>query len=220
MNAFTRRGVSLCMGFVVAMGLFWMMNGLISRGDAGIGQIEKRPMARFIRADELENKVRERDRQKPEPPREPQPIPRLEAMPVPQQPATRAPTFDLPTPDFRMNLALAGVPVAAPPPPAGPMGPQGLATYTRSLTPVHQVPPRYPRGARMRGISGWVRLEMVVREDGSVRDVRVVEAEPERGIFDQEAIRALTRWRFHPQMQEGRAIPALATITIQFQLEG
>ncbi len=208
------------MGFVAAVGLFWMMNGLISRGEVGIGQIEKRLMPQFIRADDPENQVRERERLKPEPPQEPQPVPRLEATPVPRQPTTRMPAFDLPAPDFQMDLALTGVPIAAPPPPTGPPAPQGLATYTQPLTPVHQVPPRYPRRARMQGISGWVRLEMVVQKDGSVRDVRVVEAEPGRGIFDQEAVRALSRWRFHPQMQEGKAVPALATITIQFNLEG
>ncbi len=220
MNAHVRRGISLLGGFLAAIGLFLMMNGLISRGEVEVSVFQQRPMPQFIRAEEPENRVQERQRQKVDPPREPKPIPRLETMPVPRQSQTRVPTVDLPVPEFRPSLALSGMPVAAPPAPSGSQESQGLAAYTQSLTPVHQAPPRYPRRARLDGISGWVRLEFVVHEDGTVRDVRVVEAQPARGIFDQEAIRALSRWRFHPQMSEGRAVPALATITIQFNLEG
>lgn len=220
MNAHIRRGVSLLGGILAALGLFLLMNGLISREEAGISQFKQMPMPQFIRAEEPEEKVQERQRHEVDPPEEPEPLPPVETLPVPQQARARAPSLDLPTPEFRPSLALSGIPVAAPPTPSGPQESQGLAAYTQSLTPVHQTPPRYPRRARMEGVSGWVRLEFVVQEDGTVRDVRVVEAEPARGIFDQEAVRALSRWRFHPQMKDGRAVPALATITIQFNLEG
>ncbi len=114
---------------------------------------------------------------------------------------------------------MSDLPVAAAQVPQGPGAQEGPVRYTQSLTPVSQVPPRYPRRAHLDGISGWVRLEFIVDVDGSVKDVQVVEASPRRGIFDQEAVRALSRWRFRPQTRNGEVVPALATITISFRLE-
>jgi periplasmic protein TonB len=145
-------------------------------------------------------------------------------VPQPQKIKTDAPPMELPMPRFRPELALADLPLALPvpqhEPPAAPTEPAGPVAYTQSLTPISQIPPEYPRRARMQGISGWVRLEFIVNTDGTVSDVTVVEAEPRKGIFDQAAVRALGRWRFHPQMQDGKAVQAIATITIVFNLEG
>ncbi|WP_031387188.1 energy transducer TonB [Desulfonatronum thiodismutans] len=215
MNTPVRFGVSLVLGLLAAVGLFLLMNFLVSRGEAGIEAQRREPLPQFIRMDDQEQIVRRREREKPEPPEEIKPIPRLEAVATPKQPTPQPPAFDLPRFDFPTDLALAGLPLAAPPP-----APTGPVAYTQSLTPISQVPPQYPVRARRQGISGWVRLEFVVNPDGSVRDVSVVEAEPREGIFDQEAVRALSRWRFHPQMQDGKAVPAIATITIVFNLEG
>lgn len=215
MNTPVRFTVSLACGLLAALGLFMLMNFLVSRGEMGVDAQRRHPLPQFIRMDDQEQIVRRREREKPKPPEELKPIPRLEAVTSPRQPATQAPSFDMPAFDFSTDLALAGLPVAAPPP-----APTGPVAYTQSLTPISQIPPEYPRRARMQGISGWVRLEFIVNPDGSVRDVTVVEAEPRRGIFDQEAVRALGRWRFHPQMQDGKAVPAIATITIVFNLEG
>jgi protein TonB len=55
--------------------------------------------------------------------------------------------------------------------------------------------PRYPARARRQRIEGWVAVRFRVQPDGSVADVSVVAAEPE-GIFDREAVGAVSRWRF------------------------
>ncbi|GAB6058511.1 energy transducer TonB [Desulfonatronum parangueonense] len=215
MNTSLRFGFSLVLGLLAALSLFLLMNALVSRGEAGIEAQRREPLPQFIRMEDPEQVVRRREREKPEPPEEIKPIPRLEAVAAPKQPALQPPALDLPSFDFPTDLALAGLPLAAPPP-----APTGPVAYTQPLTPISQVPPQYPVRARRQGISGWVRLEFIVNPDGSVRDVAVVEAEPREGIFDQEAVRALSRWRFHPQMQDGKAVPAIATITIVFNLEG
>lgn len=209
-----RYAFSLVFGLTAALGLFMLMNFLVSRGEMGVDAQRRQPLPQFIRMDDQEQIVRRREREKPKPPEELKPIPRLEVVTSPKQPAAQVPSFDMPAFDFATDLTLAGLPVAAPEAPSGPV------SYTQPLTPISQIPPEYPRRARMQGISGWVRLEFIVNTDGSVSDVTVVEAEPRRGIFDQEAVRALGRWRFHPQMQDGKAVPAIATITIVFKLEG
>lgn len=209
-----RYAFSLVFGLMAALGLYMLMNFLVSRGEMGVDAQRRQPLPQFIRMDDQEQIIRRREREKPKPPEELKPIPRLEAVTSPRQPATQTPSFDMPIFDFSTNLALAGLPVATLEAPTGPVA------YTQPLAPISQIPPEYPRRARMQGISGWVRLEFIVNPDGSVRDVTVVEAEPRRGIFDQEAVRVLGRWRFHPQMQDGKAVPAIATITIVFNLEG
>lgn len=62
---------------------------------------------------------------------------------------------------------------------------------------VSETAPVYPPLALRRNIEGWVEVEFVVQPDGSVRDVVVVSADP-RNVFDREAVRAVSRWRFEP----------------------
>jgi protein TonB len=63
--------------------------------------------------------------------------------------------------------------------------------------PVAQPLPGYPRMAQERGIEGRVIMSITIMPDGSVRDVRVIEAQP-RGVFETAAVRAVQRWRYRP----------------------
>jgi len=62
---------------------------------------------------------------------------------------------------------------------------------------VRVVQPTYPLDALRNNVAGKVDLEFRIGEDGHVRDVRVLSAEPV-GVFDQAAILALRQWRFEP----------------------
>ena len=63
--------------------------------------------------------------------------------------------------------------------------------------PMTRLTPDYPLGALTRGIEGSVLLEYTVDKSGRVVAPRVLEATPP-GVFDRAALRALSRWRFHP----------------------
>ncbi|WP_291323137.1 energy transducer TonB [Desulfonatronospira sp.] len=218
-KAAARHAISMTMGIGVAVGLFLLMQGLISQRDVSLYLDRSAPIPEFIRLDAPDEVIRERQRNEPEPLEEPEPVPPVEATSIPQEPKPPALSIDPLIPNIRPDLSMADLPVAATPMAQSPEAAQGPVRYTRSLTPVSQVPPRYPRRAQLAGISGWVRLEFIVDVDGSVKDVQVLEASPRRGVFDQEAVRALSRWRFHPQTREGEPVPALATITISFRLD-
>lgn len=82
---------------------------------------------------------------------------------------------------------------------------------------VVQVAPRYPVDALRRNIEGEVEVEFTVLPDGSVTDVRVLDANPP-GIFEHEARRAVLRWQFRPQMQDGRPMSIRARQAIEFRL--
>lgn len=69
---------------------------------------------------------------------------------------------------------------------------------------VSKTPPKYPPRAERRGIEGWVHLAFAIQPDGSVKEVKVMAAEPE-GVFEREAIAALGRWRFQAPGKQIRA---------------
>ena len=45
----------------------------------------------------------------------------------------------------------------------------------------------------------------------------VIEAEPE-GVFDNAAIRAVSRWRFKPRIENGKAVAVRAEQMVTFKL--
>lgn len=66
-----------------------------------------------------------------------------------------------------------------------------------SATPVSRSTPAFPQAAAAQGIrSGTVRARLDIDAAGYVTHVDVIHSDPPR-VFDQEAIRALQRWRFN-----------------------
>lgn len=74
-----------------------------------------------------------------------------------------------------------------------------------ALRLVQDAQPRYPARALDRRLDGRVELMFTVRPDGSIADLRIVDARP-AGVFDQAALQAARRWRFAP-------IPVATTTT-------
>ena len=55
--------------------------------------------------------------------------------------------------------------------------------------------------------------------DGHVKDVRIVESDPE-GLFDREVLRAMSKWRYAPQLVNGVAVERPGVTTrFNFKLE-
>jgi TonB family protein len=70
-------------------------------------------------------------------------------------------------------------------------------TGNAASTPYYKVKPKYPKAASIAGTEGWVLLEVDIKEDGSVENVRVVDGE-QRNLFGQEARRAVEQWKYRP----------------------
>ena len=62
-------------------------------------------------------------------------------------------------------------------------------------TPIRISQPIYPQNALALGIEGQVVVEFSLASDGSVRDLRVVSAQP-ANVFDQAAIKAMHGWKY------------------------
>lgn len=82
-----------------------------------------------------------------------------------------------------------------------------------NLTVVRTVSPKYPLTAYQNKLTGQVELAFTVAKDGSVKNIKVVNAQPS-GVFDQAAIRAIQQWTFEPVSHEVKAQQ-----TLQFKLD-
>ena len=83
---------------------------------------------------------------------------------------------------------------------------------------VRSVRPNYTSEAMRAKVQGVVRLEGVVRPDGSVTDVRVLRSlDPVFGL-DEEAVRAARQFRFTPGTRFGQPVSVLVSFEIEFTL--
>lgn len=88
----------------------------------------------------------------------------------------------------------------------------------RDVMPLVRVPPEYPPRALTRGIEGWVLVQFTITTIGTVKDARVVDANP-REIFDDAALKAISRWRYNPRVDGGVPVERVGVQTrIVFEL--
>lgn len=82
---------------------------------------------------------------------------------------------------------------------------------------LRNVPPRYPTTAVRANQEGWVEVAFTITPEGTVDDVKVVDAEP-RHVFDRAATEAVSRWKFQPATQDGNPVPSQDKRRIVFKL--
>ena len=83
-------------------------------------------------------------------------------------------------------------------------------------TLVREVRPSYTDAARRQAIEGDVVLEIVVRSDGSVGNVRVRRSLG--GGLEQKAIEAVRQWRFMPAKRQGVPVDVVVDVAVEFKL--
>jgi len=77
-----------------------------------------------------------------------------------------------------------------------------------------KVDPAYPLQLMRENVEGIVTLYAVIRSDGTVGDVRVLNGIDSR--LDQFASQAVSHWQFHPAMKNGAPVDVEATFRIPF----
>ncbi|MEZ5526621.1 MAG: TonB family protein [Gammaproteobacteria bacterium] len=85
------------------------------------------------------------------------------------------------------------------------IGGASISITDGEMLPLVNVTPQYPTRAASRGIEGWCQVAFTVTETGGVRDVVVVDAEPQ-GIFDSSSIRAAEKFKFQPKVVDGKGV--------------
>jgi TonB family protein len=79
--------------------------------------------------------------------------------------------------------------------------------------------PRYTKEAMQAKIGGTVVLELVVRADGTVGDVRVLRSLDQTYGLDEQAVRAVKEWRFAPGTRDGKPVPVIVEVEMTFTLK-
>jgi periplasmic protein TonB len=89
----------------------------------------------------------------------------------------------------------------------------------RDAMPFVRIEPEYPRRAIVQEIEGWVKVQFTVTGTGAVTDVVVIENSPSN-IFDDAAVRAVSRWRYNPKVEGTVAVERVGMQTVlRFDLE-
>ena len=205
-----RVAIAALVAVAVTFGLFLFMYGLISSGGENRGELDAIAGIHFGKVeipDEIATKSR-RKPPKPPPPKVPPPPPKMQVSKMDQQ-IQNLPQLDLPQLDVPL------------------VGGEGMfigsfqqvdRTAEGDIIPVVVIRPMYPREAAISGTEGWVKVEFTITEAGTVKDPRVIEANPPR-IFNREAIRAILKWKFKPRVIDGVAVERRATQVIDFTLD-
>jgi periplasmic protein TonB len=83
-------------------------------------------------------------------------------------------------------------------------------------TILREVKPDYTEEGRRRNVEGDVVLEIVVRRDGTVGDIKVL-----HGLgagLDQRAVEAVRQWRFSPARRQTVAVDVVVEVAVEFKL--
>ena len=202
--------IAAMMAIGVTFSLFLFMHKLISSGGGERAELDAISGIRFGPveiADEIITRSRRRP-PKPPPPKDPPPPPKMQISKMDRQ-AQNMPRMNMPD----LDLPLVG---------GEGMFIGNFQQVDRSaegdIVPVVVIRPMYPREAAISGTQGWVKVEFIITEVGTVKDPRVIDAKPPR-VFNREAIRAILKWKFKPRVVDGIAVERRATQVIDFTLD-
>jgi TonB family protein len=95
-------------------------------------------------------------------------------------------------------------------------GPYRPGSGIEPPTLLREVKPDYTEEARRRGVEGDVVMEIVVRRDGSVGDVRIVQ-----GLgagLDARAVTAVRQWHFTPARRLGTPVDVIVEVAMEFKI--
>ena len=184
----TRMGLALLAAVAVTFAVSLLMQGLISSGASvleGNGLDKLVDFVHIKQDEDLQTKVR-----KPSKPPAAAKEPAKPQMAKPSVDSTHARSMDMGSLDLAADLSID----------AGLGGGAGDGEYL----PIVKVAPQYPRRAAQKGIEGYVVVEFTVSKLGTVKDVRVIEANP-ANIFNRAAISAAKKFKYKPKITDGVA---------------
>jgi protein TonB len=113
-----------------------------------------------------------------------------------------------------IGLTHAGTP--ATPTAADPAKIWDLSALDRKPVVRQQARPTYPAALKEAGVTGTVKIELIVDPTGVVSSAKVIESSDAR--FDQAAVAAIERWQFEPALKAGQPVKARLVVPIVFAL--
>ena len=87
----------------------------------------------------------------------------------------------------------------------------------QSLTRLNKLDVQYPSRALQTGVEGWVEIGYTVGPDGSVSNVKALNANPTK-VFEASAIRAVSHLRYQPVVQGGKLVAVGTQVRIVYRV--
>jgi periplasmic protein TonB len=210
-NNFIRWGISLSIGIIITLGLFWFMQMMIASDENTLNEGETYKMIDFVQMQQqsLEPEIKKELPPEPEKPKTPPKISnQVEAQ---NDTALRDETplnIDMPNLGEGMRVANGSPKI---------LSPMKIAKMDSVLTPMMQIKPIYPSRAKRMGVEGYVQVQLQVDPSGAVTSIEILKSVPD-GVFDKSVKKALRRWKFRPKTVDGRAVAQKGVLTLNFSL--
>ncbi|WP_211355793.1 energy transducer TonB [Colwellia echini] len=201
----------LCAAAIFALMVFAGMQLMIANDGVFTKKDKNQANLNFVRVDSNKAEVTTKDRRMPEPPPPPESKPDVPSSSA-QISDNSSPSMAMSMPKIGMSMNTGSGPFLGTLQQGG-----GMAGFDTDVIPIVRVPAAYPQRARQAKLSGYVTMEVLIRPDGTVSDVKVVDAKPPR-LFDSAAINAMKRWKFRPKTVDGKPQSQRAQQTIEFSL--
>ncbi|HKI74224.1 MAG TPA: energy transducer TonB [Pseudomonadales bacterium] len=193
---------SAILGIIATIGLFYLMQALISGIKAPDSTHKTERLVKFVRVKHKMEVHKEKHEPK-QPPPPAQPPPQMQQDFNPQSAKTVGWSVKGPNTDIEPKIKGSGFTVS-----------------DGEYLPIVKVQPVYPRRAVARGMSGWVLVKFTVTPQGTVKHPVVVDhcawaragktKEPchdsPRTIFDAAAIHAARRFKYKPRVVDGQPV--------------
>tara|TARA_B110000014_G_scaffold190740_1_gene139515 strand:+ start:9 stop:692 length:684 start_codon:yes stop_codon:yes gene_type:complete len=181
---------------------------LIDRNFLDFTRVIEKPIPPPEKIEDIEPPLEEEDPPPPE-------------MPAPEIDRPQQMDVDLSTPEIDIPMSMAGEPYLGEFSGSGDssaLGRPGKPNIDSNVVPSLRIPPTYPKRALRSGIEGVVTVEFTITIDGSVKDAEIIEAKPPN-IFDKSVLRAISKWKFNPDMVDGKPVEKRARQDIKFTLK-
>ena len=81
---------------------------------------------------------------------------------------------------------------------------------------LREIQPKFPEKAKRMGVSGYVKVLIVIDVNGDVAQAQVLTQEPAGYGFDNEALKAVRQWKFSPAQLGGFPVAQKATKEFRF----
>ncbi|HXK24390.1 MAG TPA: TonB family protein [Myxococcota bacterium] len=98
-------------------------------------------------------------------------------------------------------------------PDARPFGPRLVDSEPLAIV---RVEPQYPPKAERRELEGWVHVRFTITTAGSVENAVVVKSS--HSVFERAALQAVAKWKYQPQMKDGKPVEATTETVLRFQM--
>ena len=202
-------------GLIFSSLMFLGLFGLINRHGGGINKADTLPTIDFVRL-KRETDLQTIERRKPPPPPPPPKTPPPPKLKVSAENVQENP-MPFAMPNLGLSASVGGGPFL------GQMGSGGGAPaggmFDGDIIPLQRIAPTCPRQAAIDGLSGTIKLDILVNADGTVRAAKVLEAKP-RGVFDSAVVAAVLKGKFKPKVIDGKPVDQHGVQVVNFNCGG